>query len=161
MPDCWFSILLDINLWLFWPRSDLAKSYSSRGRSPRFWFVVLPDVPDHPCEHLFLYPLITSGILSLSKPTFFVFFAFRKKNHMFLRVGRRLPHTTTLGPNSQASTQPDFPKQNVCLAACHGDYFSFLVGRKGVGPQLPTFTFIKNLFAPWLAYEERVLDHGS
>ena len=78
MPDCWFSILLDINLWLFWPRSDLAKSYSSRGRSPRFWFVVLPDVPDHPCEHLFLYPLITSGILSLSKPTFFVFFAFRK-----------------------------------------------------------------------------------
>ena len=79
MPDCWFSILLDINLWLFWPRSDLAKSYSSRGRSPRFWFVVLPDVPDHPCEHLFLYPLITSGILSLSKPTFFVFFAFRKK----------------------------------------------------------------------------------
>ena len=77
MPDCWFSILLDINLWLFWPRSDLAKSYSSRGRSPRFWFVVLPDVPDHPCEHLFLYPLITSGILSLSKPTFFVFFAFR------------------------------------------------------------------------------------
>ena len=52
MPDCWFSILLDINLWLFWPRSDLAKSYSSRGRSPRFWFVVLPDVPGHPCEHV-------------------------------------------------------------------------------------------------------------
>ena len=29
--------------------------------------------------NMFLYPLITSGILSLSKPTFFLFFAFRKK----------------------------------------------------------------------------------
>ena len=161
MPDCWFSILLDINLWLFWPRSDLAKSYSSRGRSPRFWFVVLPDVPDHPCEHV-LVPVDHIGHTVLVKADLLCILRVQKKIfHMFLRVGRRLPHTTTLGPNSQASTQPDFPKQNVCLAACHGDYFSFLVGRKGVGPQLPTFTFIKNLFAPWHAYEERVLDHGS
>ena len=158
-----FIELLDLNsnLWLFWPRFDLAKSHSSRGWSPRYWFVVLPDVPDHPCVHV-LVPVDHIGHISLVKADLLCILCVQEKFfHMLLRVGRRLPHTATLGSNSQASTQPDFPQQNICLAACDGDDFSFLVGRQGVGPQLPTFTLIENLFAPRLAYEQRVLDHGS
>ena len=79
MPDCWFSILLDINLWLFWPRSDLAKSYSTRGRSPRFWFVVLPDVPDHPCEHV-LVPVDHIGHTVLVKADLLCILRVQEKN---------------------------------------------------------------------------------